>query len=138
MNAHELFKRAAESGVTLYLDGETLKARGCRHAVEAFSPELRIHKTEIVKLLARARMMAANDPASASRLVTQPVVTSQTPGLSDVAAIDDPKTWHELAVAYHHHHFKCAICIAAGRGAGFGLRCGAGTALWTFYQGRTS
>lgn len=44
--------------------------------------------------------------------------------------LDDPSTWRELAMAYHHHHFKCAVCIASGRGAGYGPRCGAGTALW--------
>ena len=46
----------------------------------------------------------------------------------------DPNAWHELATAYHLHHFKCSACIAAGRGAVYGLRCGTGAALWTSYQ----
>ena len=46
----------------------------------------------------------------------------------------DPNAWRELATAYHLHHFKCGTCIAAGRGAQFGLRCGTGTALWNAYQ----
>lgn len=46
----------------------------------------------------------------------------------------DPNAWRELATAYHLHHFKCSACIAAGRGAGYGLRCGTGAALWTSYQ----
>ena len=46
----------------------------------------------------------------------------------------DPKDWRELAQAYNAHHFKCAVCIAAGRGAVYGLRCGTGAALWNAYQ----
>jgi hypothetical protein len=46
----------------------------------------------------------------------------------------DPNAWRELAAAYHLHHGKCVVCIAAGRGAGYGLRCGAGAALWRAYQ----
>ena len=46
----------------------------------------------------------------------------------------DPNAWRELATAYHLHHFKCCTCIAAGHGAGYGLRCGVGAALWNVYQ----
>lgn len=46
----------------------------------------------------------------------------------------DPNAWRELAAAYHAHHFKCSTCIAAGRGAQYGLRCGVGAALWNAYQ----
>ncbi len=42
----------------------------------------------------------------------------------------DPQAWRELAAAYHAHHFNCPTCIAAGRGAEYGLRCGVGMALW--------
>ena len=45
-------------------------------------------------------------------------------------AAPDPNAWRELAAAYHDQHFKCGTCIAAGRGAQYGLRCGVGTALW--------
>ena len=44
----------------------------------------------------------------------------------------DPAAWHELAEAYHLHHFACKTCIAAGQG--YGWRCGVGAALWTSYQ----
>ena len=46
----------------------------------------------------------------------------------------NPNDWHELAAAYHRHHFDCPMCIAAGRGAQYGLRCGVGAALWGSYQ----
>lgn len=58
---------------------------------------------------------AANDPAS-----------SEPPS--------NPNDWRELATAYHRHHFSCPVCIAAGRGAMYGLRCGVGAALWNAYQ----
>ncbi len=46
----------------------------------------------------------------------------------------DPNAWRELATAYHLHHAKCHVCIAASKGAMYGLRCGAGAALWVAYQ----
>lgn len=46
----------------------------------------------------------------------------------------DPANWRELATAYHAHHFDCLVCIAAGRGSRFGLRCGVGAALWYAYN----
>jgi hypothetical protein len=49
---------------------------------------------------------------------------------------DNPQDWKELAAAYHAHHFKCPCCIAAGRGASYGMRCGTGMALWINYQAR--
>lgn len=82
---------------------------------------------------------AVNDPAQAVGPVTKPpvnkLVTSQTPVSTEPAEPPlDPNAWRELATAYHLHHFKCSTCIAAGRGAGYGLRCGTGAALWTSYQ----
>jgi hypothetical protein len=47
--------------------------------------------------------------------------------------IPSPKDWKELAAAYHTHQFNCPTCIAAGRGVRYGLRCGAGMALWQAY-----
>ena len=46
----------------------------------------------------------------------------------------DPNAWRELATAYHAHHFGCPLCVAAGRGTGYGLRCGTGAALWATYD----
>lgn len=42
--------------------------------------------------------------------------------------------WLELDRAYQSHHVNCAVCQAAGRGARYGLRCGAGAALWSVYS----
>lgn len=42
----------------------------------------------------------------------------------------DATDWHALDAAYNMHHFNCRTCIAAGRGARYGLRCGVGMALW--------
>ena len=42
--------------------------------------------------------------------------------------------WKELAAAYHAHHFKCPICIAAGRDSRYGQRCGVGITLWRAYD----
>ena len=46
----------------------------------------------------------------------------------------DPNAWRELSEAYNAHHVDCHACIAAGRGTQYGLRCGAGAALWINYQ----
>ena len=74
---------------------------------------------------------AVNDPAS-----TQPPDLVQPPNPAPEPPTD-PNAWRELAAAYHQHHFKCPVCIAAGRGAGYGLRCGTGAALWTSYSDTT-
>lgn len=46
----------------------------------------------------------------------------------------DPNAWRVLSAAYQAHHFTCPVCIAASHGRQYGLRCGAGAALWTSYQ----
>jgi len=48
--------------------------------------------------------------------------------------MDWQDTWLNLDRAYQAHHFKCSTCIAAGRGAVYGLRCGVGAALWRAYS----
>ena len=63
-------------------------------------------------------LTAANDPA--------PEPEPEPPA--------DPNAWRELAEAYNAHHVDCHACIAAGRGIRYGLRCGAGAALWINYQ----
>ena len=72
---------------------------------------------------------AATDPAQAVGLVTNLPVSTEP-----AEPPTDPTAWRELATAYHLHHFTCPTCIATGRGAGYGLRCGTGAALWTSYQ----
>ena len=132
MSAHDLIQRAADSGVELYLDGETLKARGSRQAVENISPELRAHKVEIVALLASARMTAANDPASAAppELVQPPAPNAPAKRLKYLEWADG---WLELDRAYQRHHWSCPQCQAAGRRAN-GMRCGVGAALYRAYE----
>ena len=65
-------------------------------------------------------LTAANDPAP------EPAPEPEPPA--------DPNAWRELSAAYNAHHFDCHACIAAGRGAQYGPRCGAGAALWNNYQ----
>ena len=50
--------------------------------------------------------------------------------------MENADTWRHLDRAYQAHHFKCPICKAAG--LGYGLRCGAGAALWTAYSDASS
>ena len=84
-----------------------------------------------------------------ARLKCRAADTSDTPEVLQIGLIEalaandpnpapepssDPNAWRELAAAYHAHHFKCSTCIAAGRGAVYGLRCGTGAALWINYQ----
>lgn len=37
--------------------------------------------------------------------------------------------------AYLDHHFNCPQCIAAARGAQYGMRCDVGAPLWMTYVG---
>ena len=87
---------------------------------------LRAHKADIVALLSRE---AVNDPAS-----IQPPAPTTPAKPPKQTFMENADTWRELDRAYQAHHFKCPVCIAAGRGAGYGLRCGVGAALWTSYQ----
>ena len=106
----DIFKSLHDAGlgVSLAPGGKIVVAPGSR-----LTPDLR----ELVKANKSALvdwLQAANDPAP------------EPPA--------DPKDWRELATAYHAHHFACSTCIAAGRGAQYGLRCGVGAALWNEYK----
>ena len=90
---------------------------------------LRAHKADIVALLSRE---AVNDPAS-----IQPPAPTTPAKPPKQTFMENADTWRELDRAYQAHHFKCPVCIAAGRGAGYGLRCGTGAALWTSYSDAT-
>lgn len=73
---------------------------------------------------AEARLLPAKEvPAQPVRRAVRPEPTA------------NPAAWRELAAAYHEHHFQCPTCKAAGRGVGYGPRCGVGASLWTNYQG---
>lgn len=121
MTASALLKRAAESGVVLYLDGGALKARGCREAVDILAPELRAHKVELLELLAR---QVFNDPGP-------PPKTASTQA-GPTSSFNVSAEWRALDVAYQAHHFHCTVCVAAGKG--YGLRCGVGAQLWSAYE----
>ena len=110
MSAATLIREAQDAGVVLRMVEGKLKAAGELSVVQSWAPRLREHKSELIEAL------AANDPNP----------PPEPPS--------DPNAWRELAQAYHAHHFKCSTCIAAGRGAVYGMRCGAGAALWTSYQ----
>ena len=79
------------------------------------------------KLTPELREVIRSGKADLIRWFTQAAVTDFEPSI-------EPAAWRELAAAYHQHHFKCPTCKAAGRGAQYGLRCGAGAALWTTYK----
>ena len=54
-------------------------------------------------------------------------IEQSTPACADAPA--NPVDWKELAAAYHAHHFNCPTFIAAGRGSGYGQRCGGRIAI---------
>ena len=93
---------------------------------------------------------AVNDPA-APALESQPSAAPPAPSLPPAHSLPSmpdkhakPRkqtfmewqdTWLHLDRASQAHHFKCPHCIAAGKG--YGLRCGAGAALYTAYSDAT-
>ena len=88
-------------------------------------------------------LQAANDRASAdansrlvglSRVVLPVAEELAEPEPEPLAPPIYSDAWTVLAQAYYAHHFKCPVCIAAGRGTSYGFRCGTGAALWTSYD----
>ena len=61
--------------------------------------------------------------------------TTQSPGTGRTSG--EPRRLERAGCCYHAHHFRCAVCAAAGRGARYGPRCGAGAALWSAYNAAT-
>lgn len=116
MSAAALIREAQASGIKLRLVGGKVKAIGPREAVARLLEPLREHR-------------AALADALQSEPVEQP---PSSPAETDTTT-PEPPDWRALAAAYHAHHFHCPTCIAAGRGTRYGLRCGAGAALWRAY-----
>lgn len=110
MSTAALIRQAKASGVALRLVGGKVKASGTREAVARLLAPLRAHRA-----------------ALADALRTAPVGTLPS---APADAAPEPADWHMLDAAYLAHHFNCPTCIAAGRGSRYGLRCGAGAALW--------
>ena len=82
---------------------------------------------------------AGNDPAPASAPpVNLPITTLDTKEMPLSSESAEPPidldAWRILAHVYHAHHFNCKFCIAAGRGTGYGLRCGTGAVLHAAYE----
>jgi hypothetical protein len=77
---------------------------------------------------------ATHGPFSPSTVATvATVAVAKAPDTKVDDPPDNPVDWHALDAAYMAHHFNCKTCIAAGRGSRYGLRCGAGAALWALY-----
>ena len=84
-------------------------------------------ETVISRLLAVSAVPTLAVPAMLERLSS--VLAVPMPAILEKSA-----DWHALDAAYLAHHFNCPACIAAGRGSRYGLRCGAGAALWQDYS----
>lgn len=77
-------------------------------------------KPGLDRVIAKQQALAATQKASKRAMAPEPTA--------------HPADWRDAAEAYHAHHFGCPQCQAAGRGAGYGPRCGTGAALWNIYQ----
>ena len=113
MSAQALIRQAQALGVALRLVGGKVKASGPREAVARLLVPLREHRE-----------------ALAGALQVEPVEPLPS---APASAAPEPSDWQALDAAYLAHHFNCPQCIAAGRGLQYGLRCGAGAALWRAY-----
>ncbi|MGB4061002.1 MAG: hypothetical protein WBK26_12380 [Burkholderiaceae bacterium] len=75
--------------------------------------------------------LAANDDGPQLSQLSRPQ-TSASNDPPPAPAPVEPPDWAALDKAYMAHHLSCPACIAAGKG--YGLRCGAGRALWGSYD----
>lgn len=73
---------------------------------------------------------------SAAAMASNP--TTRARAMAAALVEENPVDWHELDNAYLAHHVNCKTCQAAGRGAGYSLRCGTGAALWREYESAAS
>jgi len=110
---------ARQLGVELGRSGAGLRAIGPRDAITELAPHIAACKPELLRLLTEP----GADPSAPAP--AKPMTNADRFG----AWVD---SWRPLAAAYHAHHFKCPICIAAGKG--YGLRCGAGSVLYRAYE----
>lgn len=106
---------------------------GCTPDTSDTSPLNDIHGNALIGQFSEA----VNDPAGSDpdyqENLQKPEMTAEANDQAPEPPAD-PNAWRELAQAYHEHHFGCSTCVAAGRGAVYGLRCGVGAALWNAYQ----
>ncbi len=110
-SAMQMIRRMATDGVMLRSSGDALKLRGPAAAVRRWTPEVREAKSLLLACLRSDRL---NDVTAASHA---PITQAE---------------WLALDRAYQDHHFRCPVCIAAGKG--YGERCGVGAILWRSYE----
>ena len=115
-----IFKSLREAGLSLSLASNSgISVTPARRLTDDLRTLIRDNKPSLLDWLT-----AANDPAPEPAPAPAPAPAPPA----------DPNAWRELAEAYNAHHFDCHACMAAGRGAQYSLRCGAGAALWNAYQ----
>ena len=114
MQPAELFDRLHHAGVVLSVDGDGLVVGRADRLTDELRTNIRQHKQALIERL--LSVQAANDCTPAPE--PEP----------------EPTSWRVLASAYHAHHFKCPVCIAAGRGSRYGQPCGVGAALHVAYD----
>lgn len=112
MHALDLYRDLQRAGLELSTDGHKLLIAHADRLTDELRANIRQHKQALIERLLSAQ--AANDCTAAPE--------------------PEPTSWRALASAYHDHHFKCPICIAAGIRPRTGLRCGVGAALWVAYD----
>jgi len=88
-------------------------------------------KPEPLETLQRPTPPAVQPPA-----LVQPPAPAPPAKPCKLKFLEWADAWRELDRAYQRHHFTCPACIAAGKG--YGLRCGAGAALYRAYEDASS
>jgi hypothetical protein len=116
LTAGELILQAKARGVVLCLIDGKVKARGPREAVNSL-----------------LRILRENRDALANALLAGSKTVRPSPEQCSGSA---PSEWDVLDGAYMAHLLNCPICVAAGRGSQYGLRCGTGASLWRANVGR--
>ncbi len=91
---------------------------------------------QVDEVVGNPQTQASNDPEPPTAKPTPPAPAPADPPAKPMTKAERfgawVESWRPLAHAYHAHHFKCPVCIAAGKG--YGLRCGTGVGLWTAYS----
>lgn len=114
MHAIDLYRDLQRAGLELSTDGNKLLIAHADRLTDELRASIRQHKQALI-----------------DRLLNVQAVNDCTPAPEPEP---EPTSWRVLASAYHAHHFKCPVCIAAGRGVRYGLPCGVGAALWVAYD----
>ena len=150
MGAIDLYRHLHTAGLGLSTDGQKLTVIHADRMNDEQRAGIRQHKKALIEYL----ISIEDQVAKSLGTPTTPQHTPHQYGITFSAQLKGPVpapsqhpantapapehpaavAWQALDKAYQAHHFKCAICIAAGRGVRYGLRCGTGAALWTAYS----